>query len=696
MAEENKQSDALSVEIQDIMRALVSAIRTVKLYPPNNPVYSQSVKKSHQALDHYLSESPEYAVGVQKTYFTYRRTPVGKDGQLNKTIAQDLFAKGVRELVFSAGVTEAELLELYRTLALSSEEMALKNGISSILWEKGASHIKVAESGLDEVITTKTEGGWDDKTPSDSPSGARDQTKMEPMGYGGRTLVLGDIMTDPARFGAGMVELAKQTKAANESVEDRLFTLYREAGNKIQKEQPEQSDELFDGLAKSVLSLSHPYREILVGGKLYGDLDAEITEGRETELDQHLPSAAHEVQTGRFSETWTVQQVATLLKKSASKKSAPPAPPSSPAALQAAPIPPDLTTIAHDLAEYTPGEMAQLKALSEAGMESDIIEASVRTLIYLMTRVRNPHLPGQADKEISLFSGVVHQLEDVLIYLLQKKDYDRATEIIKAFHLPVDAPFKPRIMEALRKTSSRASIASAIADLRKYDKNSPEYRRSYAFMAAVGREATEVLLELLADEQDRDERMFILDLVKDLGKNHLALLGEHLSDERWYFVRNIVHLLGESKTDQAIAFLRKAADHANVRIRREVIKGLLSIGGKKAAGVLAKFLRDKDTEILAAAIRAFAEMPGISAEESAPILAFLEGRQLNKKDQELTLEAISVLEKIGGRDAAEFLKRYARIRWWKPRKLQLELNGAAERAREEIRRRTGDGGRAER
>ncbi len=30
------------------MRTLVSAIRAVKLYPPNNPVYSQSVKKSHQ------------------------------------------------------------------------------------------------------------------------------------------------------------------------------------------------------------------------------------------------------------------------------------------------------------------------------------------------------------------------------------------------------------------------------------------------------------------------------------------------------------------------------------------------------------------------------------------------------------------------------------------------------------------------
>jgi HEAT repeat protein len=250
--------------------------------------------------------------------------------------------------------------------------------------------------------------------------------------------------------------------------------------------------------------------------------------------------------------------------------------------------------------------------------------------------------------------------------------------------------------EALRKTASRASIVSAIADLRQYSRSSPEYRRSYAFVSSVERQATEVLLELLGEEEDRASRMFLLDLVKDFGKNQIALFGEYLSDERWYFVRNIVNILGESKTDQAIAFLRKAADHANVRIRQEVIKGLLSIGGKKAAGVLAKFLRDKDADILETAIRAFADMPGIGAEESAPLLAFLEDRPLKKKEQNLTLEAIRVLGKIGGRDAAEFLQRYARIRWWRPRKPQLELYDAAELARKEIERRTGDGGRAKR
>ena len=120
MPEELRQTDALSPEIQDVMRSLVAALRAVKLYPPNNPIYSQSVRKSFESLSHFLNESPEFMVGVQKINFTYNHTPIGKDAQLNKAIAQDLYAKGIREIIFSAGVTEEELMDLCRGLALSS------------------------------------------------------------------------------------------------------------------------------------------------------------------------------------------------------------------------------------------------------------------------------------------------------------------------------------------------------------------------------------------------------------------------------------------------------------------------------------------------------------------------------------------------------------------------------------------------
>src|SRR5208283_3509264 len=112
--------------------------------------------------------------------------------------------------------------------------------------------------------------------------------------------------------------------------------------------------------------------------------------------------------------------------------------------------------------------------------------------------------------------------------------------------------------------------------------------------------------------------------------------------------------------------------------------------------VLAKFLRDRDSDVQVTAIRAFADFPGIGPEEAVPLLDYLEGRPLKKKELELTIEAIKALGKIGGPDAASALKVYSKIKWWKPRKLQKELRDVAVSAIEEISRRPGNGGRTKR
>jgi HEAT repeat protein len=348
------------------------------------------------------------------------------------------------------------------------------------------------------------------------------------------------------------------------------------------------------------------------------------------------------------------------------------------------------------MAEYTAEEMEALKAMSGMGMESDIIEAAVRTLIFLIPLVKDPRHSAPDDKEISQFAGVIHQLEDMLSYLLKKKDYDRASLITKTFHASVDPAFKPRMIEALKKTSSKTFIVSTIADIRNYVKGSPEYVSAYTYLSAMEREATEVLLELLANETDKAARIALLDLLKDIGKNQITMLGEYLSDDRWYFVRNIVNVLGESKGDQALVFLQKAADHKNAKIRQEVVKGLVTIGGKKAGGILAKFLRDKDETVQAMAIRGFTEIKGISAEDTRPLITFLQDRAIGKKEQQLTLEAIRALGKAGGPAAVEGLNGFTRVRWWKPRKLQIELRVAALRAMDEIKRRQVSGGPAQR
>src|SRR5574337_1984117 len=429
MQKDARQEVPLSAEIQDAVKNLATAIRVVKLYPPNNPVYFQSVKKSHESLVNFFRTSPDFRLGVQKTCFTYRDTPFNKDSQVNKAIIQDLFAKGVREIVFNAEVSEDELLELYRGLAFSTEELMMKNGISTVLWEKGATHITVIEAGLDDVVPGAEE--------QDGREAAGEKSSKKAPPVTGRTLVLGDLKTDPESFGASMLEFAKRTRAAHESVEDRLFALYQQASHKISSEHARDSEALFQGLAKSILSLEPLYRDSLIAGRLYRDMDAES--GAEAEFaGQTLPNLSQEVMTGRFSHDWTVEQVSTLLKRSASKKTTPAGPPPNPADFPVIPVAEDLAEIARGLQDESPGYAEAMKTISSAGMESDIIEAAVRTLTAVMPLVRNPQRTGSSgDKEVALFSGIVLQLEDLLGYLLKKNNYRVATTIIEALRRPV-------------------------------------------------------------------------------------------------------------------------------------------------------------------------------------------------------------------------------------------------------------------
>lgn len=688
------QTEELSPQIQEVMRNLVSAMRAVKLYPPNNPVYAQTVRKAFDSLDGYLQSAPLYPVGIQKSFFLFQQTPVAKDTQINKSIAQDLFAKGIRELVFQSGLSEQELLDLFQALSLSSEELALRGGIISILWEKGATHIKVTESSLDEVITTTEKEDMVQKALAE-PAIARLHEKVakQEFIFAGRTLVLGDMVEDPRKFGAQMLEVARESLQQGETVEDRLQALYHEAAEQIKKQEPEQSEALFQGLAKSVLAMEPEHRDRFITTKLYEALDSEHVRAMDESVGNHLPGELHEIVTGRYAKEWTVKQVSTLLKKTTAPKARPVLPPVSPDALPVAPVPGDIFELARQVQEYTASEMDAMKEIGEAGMEADIIEATVRTLIFLLPHVSNPHRHATPEKDLSLFSGVVHQLEDIQAYLLKIRDFDLANLVTRAFHVPVDANFQPRLNEALRKSASRDVIKKLVQELYKEAKETPQYHAAYSYLAALEREVTPVLLELLAEEKDRSNRRHLLELLKDLGKNQMELLGERLNDERWYFVRNIVNIIGESKTEHSVSFLEKVSGHKNHQIRLEVVKGLLGIGGKKAAALLVRFLQDADDDIRLLAVRGLGLMHGVGRDELSALTAFVK-ECVKRKPDELTLEGIRSLGKIGSGDTQLFLQPYLKIKWWRARKPQEELRDACQAAINDIQRRIDSAGKS--
>jgi HEAT repeat protein len=184
-----------------------------------------------------------------------------------------------------------------------------------------------------------------------------------------------------------------------------------------------------------------------------------------------------------------------------------------------------------------------------------------------------------------------------------------------------------------------------------------------------------------------------MDILKDLGKGQMAVIAQGINDSRWFVVRNIVNILAETGSEQAIPFLEKVLDHKNVHIRQEVIKGLVSIGGKRAASLVARYLMDRDPDIRLMALRSLGTVKGAGPDEAQALMEFLEKRHISKEENDVTIEAIRILGKIGKLDAMTFLERYNKIRWWRSRRPQEEVRAAARATTEEIRRRLDRDGR---
>ncbi len=698
MPEEVKPQDTVSIEVQEALRSLVAALRAVKIYPANNPIFSQSVRKAFESLERCLQATPRFPMGIQKTYFLFDGIPVAKDAQINRAIAQDLFNKGYREVAFFAGLNEQELIDFLQALALLPEEIAMRSGIISILWEKEITHIKVGEATLEEVIVPPTDGA-ESRDSSVLQRRLREaQEILDPLvarkelQVAGRMLVLGDLVEDPRGFGMNMIEIARETTGEGQTVEERLYELYQETGKHILQESPKDQDGLFRGMARSVLEMDPELRDKFISSRLYAHLDAERLGEHELDAGGNIPHDLHEIVTGRFSKEWSVPQVAELLKGTAQQPARLKSAADPPSRFMIEPVSEESREMASEMTEYTPDEMEILRSFGEVGSEADILEATVRTLVFLLPLVRDPAGGPPAEKELAQFSGVVHQLETTLLYLLKSKEYDLATIIIRAFHLPVHAAFRARLAEAIKKACSRDIIKDVLNDMRTSRKGSPEHHHAYGYLAALDREATAVLLETLATEKDRALRRYLVDILKELGRGQIGMIAQRLNDSRWYAVRNIVNILGESGSEEAVAHLERASGHVQIQVRTEVIKGLLNIGGRKAATVLCRFLQDIDAELQLQAVRGLGIISGAGAGEARAVEALLRRRSLKKKDLDLSIEGIRTLGRIGDPVSERFLARYLRLRWWRSRRPQEELRDAAATAIEAIRGRQGHDG----
>jgi len=98
------------------------------------------------------------------------------------------------------------------------------------------------------------------------------------------------------------------------------------------------------------------------------------------------------------------------------------------------------------------------------------------------------------------------------------------------------------------------------------------------------------LMLVLAESQDQRTRRPLARTIAAIVREHPERLLPWMSDDRWYVVRNVVHILGWIGGDEVAGHLQAAIHHPEFRVRREVVATLGTVSADVARPILLNLL----------------------------------------------------------------------------------------------------------
>lgn len=146
------------------------------------------------------------------------------------------------------------------------------------------------------------------------------------------------------------------------------------------------------------------------------------------------------------------------------------------------------------------------------------------------------------------------------------------------------------------------------------------------------------------------------------GEAAIPALLAMLKDERWYVVRNMVTILGEIGSAEAVSALQMTARHPEPKVRKEVIKAFLKINTTAGENTLISLMNDDDGDVVKQAIHSLGAIR--SRAGLRPLIDIVTTSDAFLKELSLKKHAILAIGRIGDRQATPILMDILETRGW--------------------------------
>ena len=699
--DERKRLDA----VVDIFSRLSIACKSRSLYPVDHPAARDAVTVLHAVMEDSLKGMPTIRVQVGRDSLVFENWIVGERTESLRQLASRIRSLNIQEICFEPGVTFPEAEALVELLISGPEGVENAGGAESFLLARGIHGISVVESAAQRADEEKAEdaaiqaGAEAEVAPPELES----PEAMEPE----KLKDLLQLLLNPEELGHALMGLGdgKGRILDKRKLTDAIFFFLRDAAIFVEREYPYLAGDCYRSMAESLLFLETKVRNLLlfrhllpklreepVCAAILGRFNAqEIADvlSQFFPIAQELtPKAGGLLKAMGFREA-EVRHALRLLRNRLIDLGQ--VPPSLLPALEmglererargtGSDKLPTLDEISVILGEYPPEEMEEIRRIADFDPGTEMPADVAPMLLDLLMRGGKLDNPGKAVELLiqSFWSlAMSAQLDPAAAVLEGTREILRNPD-------PALDPFRADLTRMLEEAASER-VARRVIQLACGRRNDPRAVQGLKrYMCGLEEKGIAVMVEALGAEENMSVRKYIINVLTELGKDRLALLGAYVNDPRWYLVRNIVTIMARFHSPETIPYLRRTFIHPNPKVRAETIRALGLTGGKEASDLLLQGLENPEERERVLCIRWLGRL-----EESRALnrlVNMLEDREPGAESLRVKKEIILSLGRIKDPETFQVLKKYRDRQKWLNRAEWQEINLASEMALQSLAR----------
>jgi len=616
----------------NVLRALSTATRSLRLYPPTSPIPRQTVDAAVAALEEYFATGRDrLSLAVARDGFAFEGELVGTNIAVSLDFANTLRDHGIAQIDILPTACAEHLLDFLSVVSRSADDVRGEGGIGSVIRELGVDSVELTDIQLvamDQSMLASVDENTRLLEIADSP--AKLETWLASMSAG-----------DARALNAGLGELVQ---AAGDDGAETLAETF----SATIADQPTDSR---DALLTAALEPG-PAREVaarMFGKMTASDIASSILSGVLGRNMLSLSSALANLPFEHVAEP-VRNEVLAMLPLSGRGSS-------------------EMTFLGHmldrratDAAEPALVDTDRTFAtIVKAGSVSDedvaraheATTAAIALLEAVGVRILFTLLDAQTDD--SRFLEIAESTAAMLPHLLERGDLRLAGNVLAGLQA-CDAAHShsAEVQQRLAQIVDAAITPAAASHLLQAVVADPSLSAdARAMLDAAGAEALRALtaeaVALKAPGLDAAQGL--------LGEKLVDLLVTLAPDTPWFQLAAVVERLGGSTDPRARATVEALLARPEEQARKEVVSAIASTGTPSLLPLLGTALHDPAEEVAALAARGLAR--GGSAGAASLLASRLAELDIDNADFSLAREIIGALARTPGAVADEALDRIA-------------------------------------